>query len=69
MSQEGTIEGTSVTDILPDSGTSRTMVRLDPVPKGKMVEGEVLNKCAHGEYFKYPLADVCIEDCSTCSSC
>ena len=26
------------------------MVRLDLVPKGKMVEGEVLNKCAHGDH-------------------
>ena len=61
MSREGNNEGTSVTDILLDSGASRTMVSVDPVPKWKMVEGEVLIKCAHGDCVKHPLADVCIE--------
>ena len=50
-----------MTDILFDSGASRTMVRLDLVPQVKMVEGEVLIKYAHGDRVKYPLADVCIE--------
>ena len=63
VSREGTIEGTLVTDMLLDSRTSRTMARLDLVPKGKVVEVEVLNKCAHGDRVKYPLADVCIETC------
>ena len=62
VSRKGTIEGTSVTDIL-DSGASRTMARLDLVPKEKVVEVEVLNKCTHGDCVKYPLADVCIETC------
>ena len=61
VSREGTIEGTSVSDILLDSGASRTMVSVDPVPKWKMVEGEVLIKCAHGDCVKHHLADVCIE--------
>ena len=50
-----------MTDILLDSGDSRTMLRLDLVLQGKLVAGEVLIKCAHGDHFKYPLADVCIE--------
>ena len=29
--------------------------------QGKLAEAEVLIKCAHGNYFKYPLADVCID--------
>ena len=36
-------------------GQARTM------PQGKLAEAEVLIKCAHGNHFKYPLADVCIE--------
>ena len=48
-------------DILLDSGASGTMVSLDPVPKGKVVEVEVLIACAHGDCDKYPLADVCKE--------
>ena len=51
-------------DILLDSGANETMVSLDPVPKGKMVESELLITCAHGDCDKYPLADVCIETCS-----
>ena len=49
VSREDSIEGTSVTDILLDSGASSTMVRLDLVLQGRMVEGEVLIKCAHGD--------------------
>ena len=37
------------------------MVRLNLVPQGKMVESEVLIKCAHGDHVKYSLADVCKE--------
>ena len=54
VSWERCIEGTSMTDIVFDSGDSRTMVRLDLVPQGKLVESEVLIKCAHGDHFKYP---------------
>ena len=38
-----------------------SMVRLELVPQWKLAEAEVLIKCAHGNHFKYPLADVCIE--------
>ena len=50
-----------MTDIVLDLGNSRTMVSLDLVPQGKLVDGEVLIKCAYGDHFKYLLADVCIE--------
>lgn len=46
VSWEQCIEGTSMTDIVLDSGNSRTMVRLDLVPQKKLVDGEVLIKCA-----------------------
>ena len=49
-----------MTDILLDSGASRTMIQLDLMPQGKMMEGNVLVQCAHGNCVKCPLADVCM---------
>ena len=42
-------------NILLDSGASRTMVQLDLVPQGKMVEDEMLIRCAHGDRLSTPL--------------
>ena len=36
------------------------MIQLDLMPQGKMMEGNVLVQCAHGNCVKCPLADVCM---------
>ena len=45
-------------DIVVDTGSSRTLVRRDLVPKEKMTGGEVPVRCAHGDIVSYPLAQV-----------
>ena len=54
----GLVEGTRVTDILLDTGCSRTLVHRDLVPQAKMRDGEVTIRCACGDIIKYPLAEV-----------
>ena len=54
----GTICGTPVKDILLDTGSTRTLVKKDLVPRNRMVDGEVAIRCAHGNTIVYPLADV-----------
>ena len=57
--KSGKVEGRKVTDILLDTGCSRTVVRQDLVPEQKKVEGEaVAICCAHGDTVLYPLAQV-----------
>ena len=53
------MEGQEVTDILLDTGCSRTLVRRDLVNEEKMPEGEAVKiECAHGDTVLYPLAEV-----------
>ena len=47
-----------VKDILLDTGSTRTLVKKDLVPRNRMVDGEVAIRCAHGNTIVYPLADV-----------
>ena len=59
---KGSVEGRSVTQILLDTGFSRTMVRRQLVPHTKILEGKMVYiKCAHGDTVLYPLAVVDIE--------
>lgn len=57
----GTVEGHPVDEIVLDTGCSRTLVRKDLVPGEKLTGGEISIRCAHGDIFVYPLADVQIE--------
>lgn len=53
------MEGKEVSDILLDTGCSRTMVHRDLVPEGKQLEGEAVTICcAHGDVSLYPLAEI-----------
>ena len=56
--RRGMVEGVPVTDMLLDTGTTRTMVREDLVPPKKRVEGKVAIRCVHGDSVDYPLAVV-----------
>ena len=48
--RSGHVEGQQVTDILLDTGCSRTMVHKSLVPEQKLKEGEAVTIiCAHGE--------------------
>ena len=60
--RSGRVEGRHVTDILLDTGCSRTMVHKNLVPDEKVKEGEAVTiRCAHGDTCLYPLADVQLE--------
>ena len=51
-----------MSDILLDTGCSRTLVRRDLVPSKNMQEGDVVTiRCAHGDTVLYPLTDVEVE--------
>ena len=54
----GTVESVPVTDIMLDTGASRSLVRRDLVPSEKMNCGEVSICCGHGDTMVYPLAQV-----------
>ena len=55
----GFIEGKYVSDILLDTGCSRTLVRQDLVPEKSRLQTEVVAiRCAHGDTVLYPLAQV-----------
>ena len=58
VARHGIVEGVPVGDIVVDTGSSRTLVRRDLVPKEKMTGGEVPVRCAHGDIVSYPLAQV-----------
>ena len=59
---EGLVEGKPV-KVLLDTGSARTLVRGDLVPRGKVLVGQgVAIRCAHGESVRYPLADIEVED-------
>ena len=58
-----TVNGKLVHDIILDTGASKTIIRKELVPKGKMLDRCVEIKCAHGDETTYPFADVkvCID--------
>ena len=61
-SRRGLVEGRYVTDILLDTGCSRTLVHRDLVAPGSMLEGEAVTiRCAHGDVVLYALAEVGVE--------
>ena len=58
----GVVEGRYVSDILLDTGCSRTLIRRELVPAKKVQEGDVVTiRCAHGDTVLYPLANVKLE--------
>ena len=58
----GVVEGKAVSDILLDTGCSRTLVHQKLVPIGKLRDGEaVAIRCAHGDTVLYPLAQISLE--------
>ena len=60
--RKGQVEGKPVTDILLDTGCSRTMVHRNLVPEEKMIYSEVVTiRCTHGDTALYPLAYVQLE--------
>ena len=62
IAKPGVVEGTVVSNILLDTGCSRTLVRKDLVPTAKLLDGEVVAiRCAHGDTVLYPLAQVGVE--------
>ena len=57
----GAVEGKQVSNILLDTGCSRTIVK-ELVPQDKILQGEaVAIRCAHGDTVLYPLANVQIQ--------
>ncbi|KAL5496441.1 hypothetical protein EMCRGX_G012724 [Ephydatia muelleri] len=62
MYKTGKVEGQKVTDILLDTGCSRTMVRRNLVAIEKVIVGRVATiTCAHGDTKLHPLALVEVE--------
>ena len=55
--QKGTVEGTDVSDIVFDTGCSRTLVRKELVPECKIIPSQAVTmRCAHGDLALYPTA-------------
>ena len=62
MSRCGSVEGRAVTNIVLDTGCSKTLVWRDLVPEERLVEGEAVTiHCAHGDTVLYPVANLVIE--------
>ena len=62
VARAGLVEGTAVSDILLDTGCTRTMVRRDLIPEENLLPGEAVTVvCAHGDTALYPLARVKID--------
>jgi len=62
LTKPGIIEGKTVTDILLDTGCSRTLIHQKLVPEDKLLPGEAVTiRCAHGDTVLYPLAQVHLE--------
>ena len=60
--RNGKVEGREVTDILLDTGCSRTMVKRALIPEEKILDGEAVTvRCAHGDTVLYPLAEVVLQ--------
>ena len=57
------VEGQLVSDIVLDTGCSRTLVHSDLVSDEKLRQGEAVTvQCAHGDTVVYPLARM-VQDC------
>ena len=54
----GTINGIVCSDILVDTGATKTLVRGDLVSDDDILDGEITIRCAHGNIVSYPLAVV-----------
>ena len=62
MHRPGVIEGQVVTDILLDTGSSRSLVRQELVSDETLLQGEsVAICCAHGDTVFYPVAELEVE--------
>ena len=60
--RSGQVEGNHVEQIVLDTGCSRTMVRKDLVPEGKIIEEDAVTiRCAHGDTILYPVAQLELE--------
>ena len=58
----GKVEGAVVSELVLDTGCSKTMVRRDLVPEENLLPGEAVTVlCAHGDAMLYPLAYVDME--------
>ena len=56
--RQGTINGVFRTDIVVDTGATKTLVHRDLVTEDDILDGEIKIKCAHGDVVSYPLAVV-----------
>ena len=56
--RRGLVEGKPVSNLILDTGATRTLVRSDLLPPSIRMEGEVTIRCAHGDAVTYPLADI-----------
>ena len=56
--RSGTVDGRLITDILLDTGCTRTMVHERLIPRKRKTNGEVVIRCAHGDEVSYPLTEV-----------
>lgn len=62
VTRTGVVEGNPVSDILLDTGCSRTLIHRSLVPEQNILEGRAVTICcAHGDTVLYPLAEVLIE--------
>ena len=58
--RQGMVEGSAVDGIVLDTGCARTIVHEDLVPPEKKTGETITIRCAHGDVFDYPLAQVCV---------
>eukprot|EP00731_Ephydatia_muelleri_P013996 Em0007g1306a len=62
LQRPGALEGKHVKDILLDTGCSKTLVRQELVPEGKMLPGKTTTiHCVHGDIVLYPVARLNLE--------
>ena len=59
--RHGIVEGVHVSNILLDTGATRSMIREDLLPPDHREDGEVTVRCAHGNTVAYPLTEVAVE--------
>ena len=59
--KRGIVKGKLSQEILLDTGCSRTLMHQDLVLEEKIIEGEAVVICAHGDMALYPLAQITME--------
>ena len=59
--RHGIVEGVHVSNILLDTGATRSIIREDLLPPDHRVDGEVTVRCAHGNTVAYPFTEVAVE--------